>query len=109
MFKELLGKPKTWIIIVICCVVMALAGAIIEPVVALALFVVTFLTGIAVVFFMADHRSAQAFYEAYAKARRLTRWTSKSLGGSTPLLRKGDKQRVDVLFEGEIAPGFEGQ
>ena len=108
-FKKLLGKPKTWIIIGICSVLMALAGSLIEPVFALGLFAVTFLVGIAVTFFIADHRAAHAFYEAYAEARGLTKWTSKSLGGSTPLLRKGDKQRVDVLFEGELAPGIEGQ
>lgn len=108
-FKELLGKAKTWIIIVICSVALAAAGAIIGPAIAGALFVITFLTGIAVTFFVADHQAAQAFYEAYAESRGLTRWTTKSLGGSTPLLRKGDKQRVDVLFEGELSPGIEGQ
>lgn len=108
-FKELLGKARTWIIIVICSVALAAAGAIIGPAIAGALFVITFLTGIAVTFFVADHQAAQAFYEAYAESRGLTRWTTKSLGGSTPLLRKGDKQRVDVLFEGELSPGIEGQ
>ena len=88
---------------------LAAAGAIIGPAIAGALFVITFLTGIAVTFFVADHQAAQAFYEAYAESRSLTRWTTKSLGGSTPLLRKGDKQRVDVLFEGELSPGIEGQ
>ena len=108
-FRKLAGKPKTWIIIGICSVLMAVAGSLIGPVFAAGFFVVTFLVGIAVTFFIADHRAAQAFYEAYAKARGLTKWTSMSLGGSTPLLRKGDKQRVDVLFEGELAPGVEGQ
>lgn len=108
-FKELLGKPKTWIIIGICSLLMAVAGYFIGPAFVVGLFVITFLTGIAITFWIADHRSAQAFYEAYAEARGLTKWTTKSLGGSTPLLRKGDKQRVDVLFEGELAPGVEGQ
>lgn len=108
-FKELLGKPKTWVIIVICSLAMAAAGAVLAPVVAGGLFAVTFLLGIAITFFIADNRAAQAFYEAYAESRGLTKWTSKSLGGATPLLRKGDKQRVDVLFEGELAPGIEGQ
>ena len=108
-FKKLMGSAKTWILIIICSAVIAAAGAIISPVIAAAGFAVTFLTGIAITFFMADHRAAQAFYEAYAEARGLTKWTTKSLGGATPLLRKGDKQRVDVLFEGELAPGMEGQ
>jgi hypothetical protein len=108
-FKKLMGSAKTWIIILICSAVIAAAGAIIGPVFAAGGFVITFLTGVAITFFMADHRAAHAFYEAYANARGLTKWTAKSLGGSTPLLRKGDKQRVDVLFEGELAPGLEGQ
>jgi len=108
-FKELLGRPKTWIVIVICSLVAAACGALIEPVLAAAGFVITFLLGIGITFWIADHRAAQAFYEAYAESRGLTRYTSKSLGGVTPLLRKGDKQRVDVMFEGELAPGVEGQ
>jgi hypothetical protein len=108
-FKQLMGRPKTWVIIGICSVLLGAAGSLISPLVGVGLFVVTFLVGIAITFFVADHRAAQAFYEAYAESRGLTKWTTKSLGGSTPLLRKGDKQRVDVLFEGELAPGVEGQ
>lgn len=108
-FKELTSKPKTWIVILVCSLVAAAGGALVEPVLAAALFAVTFLVGIGITFWIADSRAATAFYEAYAEARGLTKWSSKSLGGSTPLLRKGDKQRVDVLFEGELAPGIEGQ
>jgi hypothetical protein len=108
-FKELMGKPKTWVFLALGSLALAALGAIGGAVLALIFYVVAFLLGIGIVFWVADHRAAQAFYEAYAKARGLTKWQSKSLGGSTPLLRKGDKQRVDVLFEGELAPGFEGQ
>jgi len=108
-FKELLGKPKTWILIVAGSLVMATAGAIAGPVLAVVGFVVAFLIGVGITFWIADSRAAKAFYESYAETRGLTKWSSKSLGGVTPLLRKGDKQRVDVLFEGELAPGLEGQ
>ena len=108
-FKKHLGQPKTWIIIGICSALMGLTGAVIEPVVALALFVITLLAGILVTFIVADGRAAKTFYAAYAESRGLTMWSTKSLGGSTPLLRKGDKQRVEVIFEGELAPGSEGQ
>lgn len=108
-FKKLLGRPKTWIIIGVCSVVIALCGAIIDPVLGAAGFVVTFLIGIGIAFWLADSRAADAFYESFAKSRGLTKWTKKSLGGITPLLRKGDKQHVEVLFEGELAPGIEGQ
>ncbi|HMT05039.1 MAG TPA: hypothetical protein PKD76_05800 [Solirubrobacterales bacterium] len=109
-FRKLLGKPKTWIVIVICSLVMAACGLIIGPVFALGLFVVTFLVGIAITFSMADSRAAQGFYEAYADYRGLTLWPGgKSLGGETPLLRKGDKQRVEAMFEGMLSPEIEGK
>ncbi|MBN8867224.1 MAG: hypothetical protein J0H98_06695 [Solirubrobacterales bacterium] len=108
-FKELVHRPKTWILIVIGSLVAAACGAIAAPVLAAVAFVVAFLIGVGITFWIADTRAANAFYEAYAESRGLTKWTTKSLGGLTPLLRKGDKQRVDVLFEGELAPGIEGQ
>ncbi|MBN8868767.1 MAG: hypothetical protein J0H66_02690 [Solirubrobacterales bacterium] len=108
-FKELMGKPKTWVFLALGSLAMAGLGAIGGAILALIFYVVAFLLGIGIVFWIADHRAAQAFYEAYAKARGLIKRQSKSLDGSTPLLRKGDKQRVDVLFEGELVPGVEGQ
>jgi len=108
-FRELMGKAKTWVALLVASAVGAAGGAFIAPVMAAAGFAVVLLCGIGIVFWMADSRAAKAFYEAYAEARGLTKWTTKSLGGATPLLRKGDKQRVDVLFEGELTPGVEGQ
>jgi hypothetical protein len=108
-FQELMGKSKTWVFLGVGCLAAAGVGMIGGVILALILFVSAFLVGIGIVFWVADHRSAQAFFEAYAEARGLTKWKAKSLAGSTPLLRKGDKQRVDVLFEGELAPGLEGQ
>ena len=108
-FRELMGKAKTWILILVFSAIVAACGALIEPVFAAAGFVLTFLIGNGITFWVADRRAATAFYEAYADARGLTKWTTKSLGGVTPLLRKGDKQRVDVMFDGELAPGVEGQ
>ena len=108
-FRELIGQPKTWIYILGCSALMAIAGAFIGPVTAVAFAALTFLAGTGITFWIADRRAARAFYAAYAETRGLTKWTRKSLGGVTPLLRKGDKQRVTVLFEGELAPGLEGQ
>lgn len=108
-FKKLLGKPLTWIIIVLSSLLAGVVGAMIQPGLALIGFVGVFLIGIGIVFWIADHRAAQAFYDAYANARGLTRHSKGTLGGLTPLLRKGDKQRVNEMFEGELAPGLEGQ
>jgi hypothetical protein len=107
-FKELMGKAKTWIIIVICSVVAAAGGMIIGPAIAGGAFVLVFLIGLLVTFWIADSRAADAFYEAYAKGRGLTHQSGGVLGGSTPLLRKGDRTRVDEQFNGMLADGVEG-
>ncbi|HMU26671.1 MAG TPA: hypothetical protein PKA56_11000 [Solirubrobacterales bacterium] len=107
-FKELMSKAKTWIIIVVCSVIAAAAGMIVGPAIAGGAFVLVFLIGIVITFMIADSRAATAFYEAYAQARGLTHQSGGILGGSTPLLRKGDRTRVDQQFNGMLSEGIEG-
>ncbi|HRV59727.1 MAG: hypothetical protein KDB54_10960 [Solirubrobacterales bacterium] len=107
-FKELLGKPKTWIILLVCSLIAAAGGMIIGPAVAGGAFVLALLIGLVITLVIADRRAAKAFYEAYAEARGLTYHSGGGLGGSTPLLRKGDKSRVDEQFNGMLADGIEG-
>lgn len=67
------------------------------------------LLGLIITFAVASGRSERAFYRAYAEAHGLT-WheTYDPLDGTSPLLRKGDKQKVNELFTGPIAEGIEG-
>ena len=68
---------------------------------------VVIVIGIVCVFAYADHVAAQAFYDAYAKSRGLIR-SSTQVGGLTPLLKKGDRRRVDEMFAGKLNDEFEG-
>lgn len=107
-FKELMGKAKTWIILIVCSLLGAAGGMIIGPAIAGAAFVGVFVIGLLIVLWIADSRAADAFYEAYAKARGLTHQPGGVLGGSTPLLRKGDRTRVDHQWGGMLSEGIEG-
>jgi hypothetical protein len=106
-FKSLTRKKKTWIWTGLLAVVLAAIGFVIHPAAALAGLALGVLAGITIAFWIADHRAAQAFFDAYAKARGLTR-TESSLPEATPLLKKGDKRRTDELFTGPLNDEFEG-
>lgn len=108
-FRKLTRKPKTWVFIGIPAVIAAIVGAAITPLLALAFLAVAVLLGLAICFWVADHRAANAFFTAYADARGLT-WIKggQALDGSSPFLRKGDKRRVDQLFTGMLDEEIEG-
>ncbi|MCB0828375.1 MAG: hypothetical protein KDB62_06165 [Solirubrobacterales bacterium] len=108
LFAQLLEKPKTWILIVLLGVVGAAAGLFVGPLFALLGLIVFLLIGVGITFWIADHRAEQAFYDAYAESRGLTRQGKGELAGLTPLLRKGDKQRCDEIFTGPLADGIDG-
>ena len=108
LFAQLLEKPKTWILIALLGIVGAAGGLFVGPLFALLGLIVFLLIGIGITFWIADHRAEQSFYDAYAESRGLTRQGKGQLGGLTPLLRKGDKQRCDEIFTGPLADGIDG-
>jgi hypothetical protein len=108
LFAQLLERPKTWILIVLLGVAGAAGGLFIGPLAALLGLILFLLIGIGITFWIADHRAEEAFYDAYAESRGLTRQGKGQIGGLTPLLRKGDKQRCDEIFAGPLAEGIEG-
>lgn len=66
--------------------------------------------GVLVVFAIADSRSADSFFAAYAEARGMTLLAEHSrLPTTTPLLKKGDDRYADRLMEGPLAEGTEGK
>jgi len=101
-FKKIMRKPLTWILIVVLAVV--IGGAIAAAGFAFfggIAFLATFLLGILVCFFMADSRAENAFFDAYAKSRGLTR--GGSLPGTTNLLRQGDERQTDQFMFGQLS------
>jgi hypothetical protein len=66
--------------------------------------------GLIVIFSLADDRSADAFFAAYAEARGMTLLAEQSrFPETTPLLRKGDERYAERQLEGPLAEGPEGK
>lgn len=108
-FKKLIGatKARVWIgigALVGLAVGIAIGGAAIAVVPAVAILI-----GVGITFWIADSRAAKAFYASYAENRGLT-WHKggAALDGTSPFLRKGDKQKVNQLFTGPLADDIEG-
>jgi len=106
-FKSLTRKKKTWIWIGLLAIVLAVGGFFIHPAAAAAGLILGILIGIGIAFWIADHRAQEAFYDAYAKARGLTR-SDADLPPATPLLRKGDERQTDEMFQGPLNDEFDG-
>jgi hypothetical protein len=109
-FRRLLSSPLTLTITGIVAVVALVAvgagagwgigAAVAGGVVLLALLVV---------WLIANARSAEDFYAAYARGRGLTRVDGKSqLPPLTPLLRKGDERYAEQRFNGVLPGGLDG-
>lgn len=107
-FKKLIRQKKTrfWIIGV-ALLAGVIAGVFGSPVAGVIAFVIAALVGVGVAHSMAGDKAEEAFYDAYAKSRSLTR-SPKPLGPATSLLRKGDKRRTDARFNGQLNPQFKG-
>ncbi|HTU15185.1 MAG TPA: hypothetical protein VMF31_08305 [Solirubrobacterales bacterium] len=106
-FKSLTRKTKTWVWTGLLAVALAVGGFLVVPVLAVAGLVLGLLIGLGIAFWIADHRAEEAFFDAYAQSRGLTR-SDASLPELTPLLRKGDSRRTDELFTGPLNDEFEG-
>ena len=107
-FRGLLKKWWIWVLILGLAAAAGAAAAIYWlPIGGAIAAGAVIIIGIVCVFAYADHVAAQAFYNAYAKSRGLTR-SSTQIGGLTPFLQKGDRQRVDEMFAGKLNDEFEG-
>lgn len=108
-FKQLMRKRSTWAWLLGLSI---LAGGGLAafgfPAAGGAAFVIVFLVVLLVVFMIADSRAADAFYDYYCSSHGLTRLGSTTIGSWTELLRKGDKSETNEQFQGELAPGLNG-
>jgi hypothetical protein len=108
-FKLLLGKAITWIAIGIAVIAAGVAGAVfLSPAIGGAAALGVFLLGLLAVFAIADSRSEDSFFEAYAAQRDLSLAGRSHLPAATPLLNKGDDRYAERVLTGPIADGFEG-
>lgn len=108
-FKQLLGKPLTWVLIGIeVALVGGLLAAYVGPAIGGASAVAAFLLGLLAVFAIADSRAEQGFFETYAAQNGLELGGRSPLPETTPLLRKGDDRYAERSLSGPFAGDVEG-
>jgi hypothetical protein len=102
-------KPLTWILIAVCVLIAAGAGAaLIGPAIGGVAAVGVFFIAVLIVFAIADSQAADAFFATYARQRGLVLGGKGPLPAATPLLRKGDNRYADRTLSGQIGDGLEG-
>lgn len=108
-FKRLMGKPLTWVPIVVFIVAGGVAGAVfVSPAVGLAAAIGVLLIALIIVFAIADSRAADDFFKVYAEQRGMALGGRTALPPMTPLLRKGDDRYAERTFSGPLAEGVDG-
>lgn len=107
-FNKLIRRPKTWILVGVGVIAVTVIGFVIGPLFGGIGFVAGLLIGVLIVWLIADHRAEEAFFDAYAEGRGLTRQSSGDLERCTPLLRKGDSREANEIFTGPLAEDLEG-
>jgi hypothetical protein len=109
-FRRLISKPLTLILGAILVVAVGVGFAIAtQPAFGLVGAAIAALIVVGVVFAIADSRSEDDFFRAYAGARGL-KWsdTRGSLPPVTALLRKGDARYTEVTLTGQLPSGPNG-
>ncbi len=108
-FRELLGKPATWIATGVAVVAAGVAAAVfLGAAIGGAAALGTLLLAVLVVFAIADSRAEDAFFDSYARQRGLTLAGRGPLSPATPLLRKGDDRYAERTLAGSLADGVDG-
>ncbi len=108
-FRELLGKPATWIATGVAVVAAGVAAAVfLGAAIGGAAALGTLLLAILVVFAIADSRAEDAFFDSYARQRGLALADRGPLPPATPLLRKGDDRYAERTLAGSLAAGVDG-
>jgi len=108
-FRELLGKPLTWILIALEVLAVGIALAVVlSPAIGAAAAAGALLIGLLAVFAIADSRSEDAFFEVYGRQHDMTVYGKSRLPEATPLLRKGDSRYAERSLEGSLGDGVDG-
>ena len=107
-FRRLIGNRKTWLWAGIPTVILAIGLAFGNPLWIPIILVAGTLITLLVCWIKAVSRAEDAFFDAYAEERGLTRTEDGQLPGSTPLLRRGDERKADEILSGPLGDGTEG-
>src|SRR3954452_18055267 len=110
-FRKLLAGHWTWGIVGALAVVATVLTAVyVKSVPPELAIVAVLLVSLLVLFGIADSRSADSFFSAYAEANGMTLMDGRMrLPEATPLLRKGDDHYADRLLEGPLAGDVGGK
>lgn len=107
-FKRLINKPPILLAIGIPALAVLAYGLASNPSIGWAFPLAVIAVGIGIVFWIADSKAADDFFDVYAGSRGLTLGGRTDLPAATPLLRKGRKRYATRTLSGQIAPGLEG-
>jgi hypothetical protein len=108
-FRQLMRKPLTLCLLPGWTILAGVVGVSVAGLgIGLLVALVALATGVGVVFWVADSRAADAFFEVYARQRGLVEGGRSDLPGVTPLLRKGDTRYAERTLNGSLAGGVDG-
>jgi hypothetical protein len=108
-FRELLGKPLTWVLIALEVLAVGIALAVfLSPAIGAAAAAGALSIGLLVVLLIADSRSEDAFFDVYGRQRNMTVYGRSRLPQATPLLSKGDDRYAERALKGRLGEGVEG-
>lgn len=108
-FKQLLGKPLTWIVIGFSVLVAGVAAAVyLGAAIGAGAAGAMLLLSLLIVFAIADSKAEDAFFEVYASQNGLALSGRGPLPPATPLLRKGDDRYAERALAGPLADGVDG-
>lgn len=108
-FRRLLGKPLTWIVIVVFVLAAGIVAAIyLGAAIGAGAAAAMLLVSLLIVFAIADSKAEDAFFQVYASQRGLALSGRSPLPAATPLLRKGDDRYAERALSGSLADGVDG-
>jgi hypothetical protein len=108
-FRELLGKPSTWVATMVFVIAAGIAGAsFLSATIGAIAFVAALILSLLIVFAIADQRSEADFFAVYAGQHGMSLSGRGPLPPATPLLRKGDDRYAEHAFSGPLAEGVDG-
>ncbi len=108
-FRELLGRPLTWIAIAIFVLAAGIVGAIyLGAAIGAGAAVATLLISLLIVLAIADRRSEAAFFAVYADQRGMALSGRSEVESVTPLLCRGSDRYAEHSFAGPLAEDVDG-
>lgn len=109
LFRQLLGRPLTWIATVALVLAAGTAGALyLGAAIGAGAAAAALIVSLLVVFAIADRRSEASFFEIYAEQRGMSISGHGEVRAATPLLCRGSRRYAEHSFTGPFAEDVDG-